>query len=101
MNVRDCMTTEVHLCAPGDSVRDAANAMRSADAGSIPVGENDRLVGMITDRDIALRVVGDGLDPETPVRDVMSDEILSASTTRPSRTWPARWPTCRSAACRW
>ncbi|WP_374447316.1 CBS domain-containing protein [Stella sp.] len=76
MNVRDCMTTEVHLCAPGDSVRDAANAMRSADAGSIPVGENDRLVGMITDRDIALRVVGDGLDPETPVRDVMSDEIL-------------------------
>lgn len=76
MNVRDCMTTDVHLCAPGDSARDAAVAMRAADTGSIAVGENDRLVGMITDRDLALRVLADGLDPSTPVGDVMSPEIF-------------------------
>jgi CBS domain-containing protein len=48
--------------------------MAEADAGILPVGENDRLVGMITDRDIAVRAVARGKGPDTPVRDVMSTE---------------------------
>ena len=49
--------------------------MAEIDAGSMPVGENDRLVGMITDRDIAIRAVAQGKGPDTPVRDVMSKEV--------------------------
>src|SRR5919197_1685417 len=49
--------------------------MEEIDAGAMPVGENDRLIGMITDRDIAIRAVGAGKGPETPVRDVMSAEV--------------------------
>ena len=49
--------------------------MAVIDAGSMPVGENDRLIGMITDRDIAVRAVGAGKGPETPVRDVMSTDV--------------------------
>jgi CBS domain-containing protein len=49
--------------------------MAELDAGVIPVGENDRLVGMITDRDIAIRAVAKGKGPDTPVRDVMSSEV--------------------------
>jgi CBS domain-containing protein len=50
--------------------------MAECDAGSLPVGENDRLVGMITDRDIAVRAVAKNMPPDTPVRDVMSTEVL-------------------------
>jgi CBS domain-containing protein len=49
--------------------------MAKADIGSLPVGENDRLIGMITDRDIVLRAVAKGRDTKTHVRDVMSDRI--------------------------
>jgi len=48
--------------------------MAEIDAGAMPVGDNDRLVGMITDRDIAIRAVGQGKGPDTPVREVMSTE---------------------------
>ena len=51
-----------------------AKIMADIDAGAMPVGENDRLVGMITDRDIAIRAVAQGKGPDTPVREVMSDE---------------------------
>lgn len=49
--------------------------MAEIDAGAMPVGENDRLIGMITDRDIAIRAIGAGKGPDTPVRDVMSTEV--------------------------
>src|SRR5262249_22988927 len=58
------------------TIRDAARLMAQIDAGVLPVGENDRLVGMITDRDIAIRAVGAGKDPQTPVREVMSKEVM-------------------------
>lgn len=74
-SVKDVMTRDVRVASPDDTIRDAAAAMAQADVGSLPVGENDRLVGMITDRDIVLRAVALGLGPETPVRDVMSQEI--------------------------
>lgn len=76
MKVADCMCADVEVVAPDQSIREAARMMLNADAGSMPVGENDRLVGMITDRDIAVRAVARGLGPDTTVRDVMSQEVL-------------------------
>ena len=76
MNVDSCMSTEVFLTTPGHTIGDAARLMKQIDAGILPVGEGDRLVGMITDRDIAIRAVAEGKGPETRVGDVMSREIL-------------------------
>lgn len=74
MRVSDAMTREVRVASPGQSIREVAKIMAEIDAGSMPVGDNDRLVGMITDRDIAIRAVAEGKGPDTPVRDVMSSE---------------------------
>ena len=74
MRVSEAMTREVRIATPGQSIRDVAKIMAEIDAGVLPVGENDRLIGMITDRDIALRAVAQGKGPDTPVRDVMSTE---------------------------
>jgi CBS domain-containing protein len=75
MRVSEAMTREVRIATPGQSIRDVAKIMGEIDAGSMPVGENDRLVGMITDRDIAIRAVAQGKGPDTPVREVMSQEV--------------------------
>ena len=74
MRVSEAMTREVRVASPGQSIRDVAKMMAESDAGAMPVGDNDRLVGMITDRDIAIRAVAQGKGPDTPVRDVMSTE---------------------------
>jgi len=74
MRVSECMTREVRIANPGQSIREVARIMAEIDAGVMPVGEDDRLVGMITDRDIAIRAVAAGKGPDTPVRDVMSTE---------------------------
>ena len=74
MRVCDAMSREVRIATPGQSIRDVAKIMAEIDAGAMPVGENDRLVGMITDRDIAIRAVAQGKGPDTPVREVMSTE---------------------------
>ena len=77
MQVRDAMTRDVRLATPGQTIRDVAKMMQEIDAGVLPVGENDRIVGMITDRDIAVRAVAEGKGPDTPVREVMStDQVL-------------------------
>ena len=75
MRVSEAMTRDVRVATPGQSIREAAKAMAELDAGILPVGENDRLIGMITDRDIAVRAVAVGKGPDTPVRDVMSSEV--------------------------
>jgi CBS domain-containing protein len=69
------MTREVRVANPTQTIRDVAKMMAEIDAGAVPVGENDRLVGMITDRDIAIRAVAQGKGPDTPVREVMSQDI--------------------------
>ena len=76
MQVRDAMTRDVRLATPGQTICDVAKMMAEIDAGIIPVGENDRLIGMITDRDITVRAVAAGKGPDTPVRDVMSTEHI-------------------------
>src|ERR1043165_6730469 len=75
MKVSECMTRDVRIANPNETIRDAARMMCECDAGILPVGENDRLVGMITDRDIAIRAVAEGKGCDTRVRDVMSTEV--------------------------
>lgn len=77
MRVKDVMSSPVHVVDPGTSVVAAANTMRDAGIGSLPVAEADELLGMITDRDIVVRCVADGSDcHKRTVRDVMSAELL-------------------------
>jgi len=76
MKVSKCMTRDVQLATPAQTIRDAAKMMAELDAGSLPVQYDDRLVGMITDRDIAVRAVAQGKSPDTPVREVMSGDVL-------------------------
>jgi CBS domain-containing protein len=76
MKIAECMTAEVETVTPDQPIREAAQFMLRADAGAMPVGEGDRLVGMVTDRDIAVRGVAAGRGPDTPVRDVMTDEVI-------------------------
>jgi CBS domain-containing protein len=75
MRVAEVMTQDVRLIEPTQTIRDAARLMAEMDAGIMPVREGDRLVGMITDRDIAVRAVAQGRGPDTPVREVMTDEV--------------------------
>ncbi len=76
MQLKDVTTTDVKLASPDMSLREAATEMRSGDFGVLPVGENDRLVGVITDRDITIRAVAAGKDPNsTKVREVMSEGV--------------------------
>lgn len=75
MNVNVCMTRDVRIASPQQSIRDVARTMKEIDAGLLPVGENDRLVGMITDRDITVRAVAEGKGPDTSVREVMTEDV--------------------------
>jgi CBS domain-containing protein len=75
MKVREAMTREVRLVRPDQTIREAARLMSELDIGALPVEENDRLVGMLTDRDIAVRAVAEGHGPDTPIRTVMTQEI--------------------------
>jgi CBS domain-containing protein len=76
MKVSKCMTRDVQLASPTQTIREAARMMAELDAGVLPVEQDDRLVGMITDRDIAIRAVAEGKSPDTLVREVMSKEVL-------------------------
>jgi CBS domain-containing protein len=76
MQIREVMTRDVMLADPSMPLKEAAALMRDGDFGLLPVGENDRLIGTITDRDIAIRAVAEGKDPSaTTVREAMSEGI--------------------------
>jgi len=76
MRVSEAMTRDVKVANPNQSLHDVAKIMADDDVGSLPVGENDRLVGMITDRDIAIRAVAQGKSPDTTkVGEVMSQDV--------------------------
>jgi CBS domain-containing protein len=75
MKARDAMTPDVQLCTPEDTLKDAAEAMAALNVGLLPVAEDDHLVGMISDRDIAVRGVGMGRGPDTRIRDVMTTDV--------------------------
>ena len=75
MKVKEAMTRDVRLVKSDQPISEAARLMAEFDIGAVPVEENDRLVGMITDRDIAVRAVAAGLGPQTAVREIMSREV--------------------------
>ena len=75
MRVGECMTRNVRLARPDQTIREAARTMGEIDAGALPVGDDVRLLGMITDRDIAVRAVAEGKGPDTLVREVMSSKV--------------------------
>lgn len=74
--VSDILTRDVETIRPDLPVREAAQRMRSMDVGALPVCDGRRLLGMVTDRDITVRIVADGRDPsQTPVQDAMTPDI--------------------------
>ena len=75
MKISDCMTRDVLLANPQMTLREAAQLMAECDAGVLPVGENDRLVGMLTDRDIAVRGVAEGKGPDAAVAEAMTRDV--------------------------
>jgi len=74
---REIMTTDVKTVERNTPIRDVAARMREGDVGSMPVAENGKLVGIVTDRDIVVRAVAEGREPSTPVGEVMTTEIFS------------------------
>ena len=75
MLVKEFMTKQVEVGSPDMSLQEAAQKMRDGDFGILPIGENDRLIGMITDRDIAVRGVAEGCDPSQTIREIMSPNV--------------------------
>ena len=78
MKISEIMSSDVQTITPDQPIQQAARLMLDADTGALPVGEGDRLIGMVTDRDITVRAVAEGRGPDTPVREVMSEKLLFA-----------------------
>ena len=75
MQVRELMTRDVYTISPTHTLQEAARLMQTIDSGFLPVADNDRLVGTITDRDITIRAVAEGLDPQTPVSQILTKDV--------------------------
>jgi len=76
MQIGEIMSPNVRLANPNTPIREIAKMMAECDCGAVPVSDNDRLVGIVTDRDIAVRAVAEGKSPDTPVREIMSKGVL-------------------------
>ena len=76
--LKDLMSSDVKVISPDMSIGDAAKQMAEGDFGMMPVAENDRMIGTISDRDIAIRGIGEGLGANAKVRDVMSEGVAWA-----------------------
>ena len=79
MNIRDVMTPNPRTVSPDESIQNAARIMRDEDTGAIPLVENGRPVGVVTDRDIVVRAVADGGQLDRPVRDIATTNIVSVT----------------------
>src|SRR5919108_3610534 len=79
MNIRDVMTSNPSCVSPDDSIQNAARIMRDMDTGAVPVVENGRPVGIVTDRDIVVRAVAEEGQLNRPVRDIVTSTIVCAS----------------------
>jgi CBS domain-containing protein len=81
-SIRDLMTQNPRAVRPDDTVVDASRMMRDENVGSLPVVDSDRLIGMVTDRDVAVRVVAEGRDPgEVSVQEIASRNPVTAEAT--------------------
>jgi CBS domain-containing protein len=79
MNIRDVMTPNPRTVAPSDTIQNAARIMRDEDTGAVPVVENGRTIGMVTDRDIVVRAVADGGQLSRPVRDIVTTGVVAVT----------------------
>jgi CBS domain-containing protein len=79
MNIRDVMTPNPRTVSSSDTIQSAARIMRDADTGAVPVIENGRPVGILTDRDIVVRAVADGGQMSRPVGDIVTGSVVVAS----------------------
>jgi CBS domain-containing protein len=79
MNIRDVMTPNPRTVSSTDSIQNAARIMRDADTGAVPVVDNGRPIGIVTDRDIVIRAVADGSRVSTPVRDIVTGNVVVAT----------------------
>jgi len=77
--ISDVMSSDVQTISPDATIEEAAQEMRDGDFGLVPVAEDEELLGVITDRDIAIRAVAEGKDPSTLVREIVSEEVVWAS----------------------
>ena len=78
MQLKEIMTRNPVVAPPEATLREAARTMRELDSGVLPVGDENRVLGVLTDRDITIRATAEGKDPNsTPVREVMSAEVIS------------------------
>ena len=85
MRIQDIMTPNVEFVWPDDTLQEAALKMKDREIGPLPVWDGDRIVGMVTDRDIAVRGVALGCDPQTTaVRDVMTHEVIQCYEDEPA-----------------
>ena len=78
MNIRDVMTSNPRTVSPEDTIQNAARIMRDEDTGVVPVVDNGRAVGVVTDRDIVIRAVADG-QLNRAVRDIVSGDVITAT----------------------
>jgi CBS domain-containing protein len=79
MHIRDVMTPNPRTVRPSDSIQDAAQIMRDEDTGVVPVVDNGRAVGMVTDRDIVVRAVADGSQLSRPVSEIVTSAVITAT----------------------
>lgn len=75
--IKDAMTADPRTIEPGTTAAEAARLLKSEDVGSLPIVEGDKLIGVVTDRDLALRVLGEDKGGETPVGEVASKELVT------------------------
>lgn len=79
MKVSDIMTSDVDTCFPNTTIHEAAAKMKEINVGAIPIVENDKLIGIITDRDIVVRGIADNLSLETAVSEIFSENTVTGS----------------------
>ena len=79
MNIRDVMTPNPRTVTPDDSIQNAARIMRDEDTGAVPVVENGKPIGMVTDRDIVIRAVAEDGQLNRPVREIVSNSVICAT----------------------
>ena len=79
MNIREVMTPNPHCVQPNESIQAAARIMRDEDTGAVPVVDNGRVIGMLTDRDIVIRAIAEGGSLDRPVRDFVQGQPICAT----------------------
>lgn len=80
MNASEIMTPSPACCSPSDTIQDAARLMRDNDCGALPVVDNDRIVGIVTDRDLAIRALAEGRNADTRLGDIITRDLACVNT---------------------